>query len=321
LERKQITNNKNEKMKNENWTTANMPDLSGKVIIVTGGNSGLGYESVKVFAQKGAEVILACRSVEKGEAAKTEIMKNNPAGKIEVMNLDLMDLSSVKNFAVRFKENHSRLNVLLNNAGIMIPPYGLTKDGFESQIGTNHLGHFALTGQLIDLIVKTPKSRVVSTSSLAHKNGKMDFDNFMFDNGNGYTPMKAYGRSKLANLLFIYELQRLFAAKGIDSVAVVAHPGVSQTNLMRFVEGKFYYHLLKPLSSLILQSAAMGALPQLRAAVDPNVQGGDYYGPDGFNEMKGSPVKVKSIPASYNTEDAKQLWKLSEKLTGITYNF
>ena len=308
-------------MKNENWTTANMPDLSGKVIIVTGGNSGLGYESVKVFAQKGAEVILACRSVEKGEAAKTEIMKNNPAGKIEVMNLDLMDLSSVKNFAVRFKENHSRLNVLLNNAGIMIPPYGLTKDGFESQIGTNHLGHFALTGQLIDLIVKTPKSRVVSTSSLAHKNGKMDFDNFMFDNGNGYTPMKAYGRSKLANLLFIYELQRLFEAIGIDSVAVAAHPGVSQTNLMRFVEGKFYYHLLKPLSSLILQSAAKGALPQLRAAVDPEVKGGDFYGPDGFNEMKGFPVKVKSNPSSHNAGDAKRLWEVSEKLTGVSFNF
>jgi len=308
-------------MKNENWTTANMPDLSGKVIIVTGGNSGLGYESVKVFAQKGAEVILACRSVEKGEAAKTEIMKNNPAGKIEVMNLDLMDLSSVKNFAVRFKENHSRLNVLINNAGIMIPPYGLTKDGFESQIGTNHLGHFALTGQLIDLIVKTPKSRVVSTSSLAHKNGKMDFDNFMFDNGNGYTPMKAYGRSKLANLLFIYELQRLFEAIGIDSVAVAAHPGVSQTNLMRFVEGKFYYHLLKPLSSLILQSAAKGALPQLRAAVDPEVKGGDFYGPDGFNEMKGFPVKVKSNPSSHNAGDAKRLWEVSEKLTGVSFNF
>ena len=308
-------------MKNENWTTANMPDLSGKVIIVTGGNSGLGYESVKVFAQKGAEVILGCRSVEKGEAAKTEIMKNNPAGKIEVMNLDLMDLSSVKNFAVRFKENHSRLNVLINNAGIMIPPYGLTKDGFESQIGTNHLGHFALTGQLIDLIVKTPKSRVVSTSSLAHKNGKMDFDNFMFDNGNGYTPMKAYGRSKLANLLFIYELQRLFEAIGIDSVAVAAHPGVSQTNLMRFVEGKFYYHLLKPLSSLILQSAAKGALPQLRAAVDPEVKGGDFYGPDGFNEMKGFPVKVKSNPSSHNAGDAKRLWEVSEKLTGVSFNF
>lgn len=308
-------------MKNENWTTANMPDLSGKVIIVTGGNSGLGYESVKVFAQKGAEVILACRSVEKGEAAKTEIMKNNPAGKIEVMNLDLMDLSSVKNFAVRFKENHSRLNVLLNNAGIMIPPYGLTKDGFESQIGTNHLGHFALTGQLIDLIVKTPKSRVVSTSSLAHKNGMMDFDNFLFDNGKGYTPMKAYGRSKLANLLFIYELQRLFEAIGIDSVAVAAHPGVSQTNLMRFVEGKFFYHLLKPLSSLILQSAAKGALPQLRAAVDPEVKGGDFYGPDGFNEMKGFPVKVKSNPSSHNAGDAKRLWEVSEKLTGVSFNF
>ena len=308
-------------MKMIKWTIANIPDLTGKVIIVTGGNSGIGYESVKAFAQKGAEVILACRSVKKGEAAKAEIMKNNPAGKIEVMTLDLIDLSSVKNFADRFKENHSRLDVLLNNAGIMIPPYGLTKDGFESQIGTNHLGHFALTGLLIDLIVKTPGSRVVSTSSLAHKNGKMDFGNFLFDNGKDYTPMKAYGRSKLANLLFIYKLQQLFEANNFNSIAVAAHPGISQTNLMRFIEGKFYYRILKPLSSLFLQRAAMGALPQLRAAVDPNVKGGDYYGPDGFNEMKGFPVKVKSNNTSQKIEDAKKLWELSEKLTGVSFNF
>ena len=308
-------------MKNEKWTTADIPDLTGKVIIVTGGNSGLGYESVKAFAQNGAEVIMACRSVEKGEAARAEIMKNKPNGKIKIMPLDLMNLSSVSNFTDKFKENYNRLDVLLNNAGIMIPPYGLTKDGFESQIRTNHLGHFALTGLLIDLIVKTPKSRVVSTGSLAHKNGKMDFNNFLFDNGKGYTPMKAYGRSKLANLLFIYELQRRFEVNNINSIAVAAHPGVSQTNLMRFIEGKFYYRLLKPLSSFFLQSAAMGALPQLMAAVDNNVKGGDYYGPEGFNEMKGSPVKVKSIPASYNTEDAKKLWELSKKLTGINYNF
>jgi len=306
-------------MKNEKWTTENIPDLSGKVIIVTGGNSGIGYESVKAFSEKGAQVILACRSIEKGESAKAEIMKNNPTGKIEVMTLDLMDLSSVKNFAAKFKEKYNRLDILLNNAGIMIPPYGLTKDGFESQIGTNHLGHFALSGLLIDLLIKTPKSRVVSTSSIAHKNGKMDFESFLFDNGNGYTPMKAYGRSKLANLLFIYELQRRFETKNIESIAVAAHPGVAQTNLTRYVEGKFYYRILKPLSSIFLQSPAIGALPQIRAAVDPNVKGGDYYGPDGFNEMKGSPVKVKSSPASYNIDDAKKLWEISEKLTGINF--
>lgn len=308
-------------MKNENWTTIDMPDLSGKVIIVTGGNSGLGFESVKAFAQKGAEVILACRSEGKGNIAKEEILKNNPAGKIEVITLDLMDLSSVRNFAAKFKEHYSRLDVLLNNAGIMIPPYGLTKDGFESQTGTNHLGHFALTGLVMDLIVKTPKSRVVSTSSLAHKNGKMDFDNFLFDNGNDYTPMKAYGRSKLANLLFIYQLQKLFEAKGTGSIAVAAHPGVSQTNLMRFIEGKFYYRILKPLSSLFLQSAENGAMPQIRAAVDLNVKGGDFYGPDGFNEMKGFPVKVKSNDASHSAEDAVKLWEISEKLTNVNFKF
>lgn len=304
----------------EKWTIANIPDLLGKVIIVTGGNSGLGFESVKAFAEKGAEVILACRTIENGETAKIKIIKQNHTSKIVVMQLDLMDLSSIKSFATRFKENYNRLDILLNNAGIMIPPYGLTKDGFESQIGTNHLGHFALTGLLIDLIVKTPTSRVVSTSSLAHRSGKMDFDNFLFDNGKGYSPMKAYGRSKLANLLFIYHLQGIFEAKKIDSIAVAAHPGVSRTNLMRFIESKFYYRLLKPLSSLFLQSAAMGALPQLMAAVDPNVKGGEFYGPDGFNEIKGSPVKVESNEASHRIEDAMKLWKLSEKLTGIKFN-
>ncbi len=305
----------------EKWTTENIPDLSGKVIIVTGGNSGLGFESVKAFAEKGAEVILACRTIEKGENAKVKILNHNHTSKIVVMPLDLMDLSSIKRFVVRFRENYNRLDILLNNAGIMIPPYSLTKDGFESQIGTNHLGHFALTGLLIDFIIKTPKSRVVSTSSIAHKNGKMDFGNFLFDNGKGYTPMKAYGRSKLANLMFIYQLQRFFEEKNIASIAVAAHPGVSQTNLMRFIENKFYYRILKPLFSFLLQNPAKGALPQIRAAVDPNVQGGDFYGPDGFNEMAGFPVKVKSIIASYNTEDAKKLWELSEKLTGINYNF
>jgi len=304
----------------EKWTTANIPDLSGKVIIVTGGNSGLGFESVKAFAKKGAEVILACRTIEKGENAKVKILNHNHTSKIVVMPLDLMDLSSIKRFVVRFRENYNRLDILLNNAGIMIPPYSLTKDGFESQIGTNHLGHFALTGLLIDFIIKTPKSRVVSTSSIAHKNGKMDFGNFLFDNGKGYTPMKAYGRSKLANLMFIYQLQRFFEEKNIASIAVAAHPGVSQTNLMRFIENKFYYRILKPLFSFLLQNPAKGALPQIRAAVDPNVQGGDFYGPDGFNEMAGFPVKVKSIIASYNTEDAKKLWEISEKLTGINFN-
>jgi NAD(P)-dependent dehydrogenase (short-subunit alcohol dehydrogenase family) len=308
-------------MSKNNWTTNNIPDLTGKVIIVTGGNSGLGYESVKAFAEKGAEVILASRSFEKGEAAKTGILENNPKGQIKVRQLDLMDFTSIKKFASHFKEHYNRLDVLLNNAGIMTTPYFLTKDGLEAQNGTNHFGHFLLTGLLLDIIKDTPGSRVVNVSSNGHKYGKMDFDNLLFENGEGYTPMKSYSRSKLANLLFTYELQRHFEVNGIGSTAVAAHPGVSQTNLGRHIEDKLWFRLFRPLFELLTQSQAQGALPQIRASVDPAVKGGEYYGPDGFSEMTGHPVLIKSNKASHNLEDAKKLWEVSEKLTGIKYNF
>ena len=303
------------------WTTDNIPELNRKVIIVTGGNSGLGYEAVLAFANKGAEVILACRSVEKGNAAMAEIEKVNPSGKIIVKALDLMDLSSVISFSADIKLKYDQLDVLLNNAGIMMTPYKTTKDGFESQMGTNHLGHFTLTGLLIDLIKRTPKSRVVNVSSNAHKWGVMDFDNLLFENGKDYTPTKAYGRSKLSNLLFTYELQRLFNQHNIDSMAEAAHPGGSMTNLGKHLENKFWYKMLLPIAGLFTHSPANGALPQIRASVDPNVKPAEYYGPDGFNEMKGDPVLVKSNKASHNLEDAKKLWEVSEKLTGVKFEF
>jgi NAD(P)-dependent dehydrogenase (short-subunit alcohol dehydrogenase family) len=299
------------------WTKANIPDLTGKVIIVTGGNSGLGFESVKAFAEKGAEVILACRSEEKGDAAKNAIGKVD--GKIVIMSLDLMDLSSIKRFADGYKSKYTRLDVLLNNAGIMTAPYGLTKDSFESQVGTNHLGHFALTGLLSDLIIKTPGSRVVNVSSMAHKQGRMDFDNFLYEGGKGYSRIAAYGRSKLANLLFTYELQRRFEANGIDSISVAAHPGVSNTNLARHLEKYWWFKVLYPVFLPFAQGADKGALPQIRAAVDPHVKGGEYYGPDGFREMKGNPILVQSNKASHSREDARKLWDVSEKLTGVQY--
>jgi len=303
-------------MKKEKWTTENIPDLSGKVIIVTGGNSGLGYESVKAFAEKGAEVILTSRSPEKGENAKKEIGKSK--GKIVVMQLDLSDLNSIRKFSAEFHEKYKQLDVLLNNAGIMTTPYFLTKDGFEAQMGTNHLGHFALTGLLFDVIKKTPKSRIVNVSSSAHKQGKMDFNNLLFENGKDYSPIKAYGRSKLSNLLFTYELQRIMEENGIASIAVAAHPGVAQTNLARYLEGKFWFKFLMPVFKLISQSQSQGALPQIRASVDPNVKGGQYYGP--HRGMKGDPVIVESNAASHSEADAKKLWEVSEKLTGITFS-
>ncbi len=304
-------------MSKEKWTSENIPDLKGKVIIVTGGNSGLGFESVKAFAKNGAEVILTSRSLENGKAAKEKI--GHVKGNISILQLDLMDFSSIKDFADNFKKKYKRLDVLLNNAGIMTTPYFLTKDGLEAQNGTNHFGHFALTGLLFDLIKTTSGSRVVNVSSMAHKQGKMDFENLLFEDGKGYTPIKSYGRSKLMNLLFTYELQRKFEYQKIDSIAVAAHPGVSNTNLARYIEKKMYFKLLMPLMSPFMQEQDMGALPQIRASVDPNVKGGEYYGPDGFNEMKGYPVRVKSNPASHNIEDAKRLWEISEKLTGIKY--
>ncbi|MCG6187270.1 oxidoreductase [Maribellus maritimus] len=304
-------------MENGKWTGKNIPDLTGKVIVITGGNSGLGFESVKAFAQKGAEVILASRSMENGENAKSKIGETK--GKIVVMQLDLSSFESIKKFADDFKGKYTKIDVLLNNAGIMMTPYFTTKDGLEAQNGVNHFGHFALTGQLFELIKNTPNSRIVNVSSLAHKQGKVDFDNLLFKNGKDYSPTKSYGRSKLSNLLFTYELQRRMETAGVDAKAVSAHPGVSDTNLARYLEKKFLFKILKVLLNPFFQSAEMGALPQIRAAVDENVKGGEFYGPDGFREMKGHPVKVKSNEASHNFADAKKLWELSEKITGVTF--
>ena len=304
-----------------NWTIQNIPALTGKVVIVTGGNSGLGYESVKAFAMKDAEVILASRSLEKGEEARTAILQAVPEGKIQVMQLDLGDLESVRAFAADFKKKHKRLDILLNNAGIMMTPYFKTKDGFEGQFGTNHLGHFALTGLLFDLIQITPGSRIVNVSSGAHRNGVMDFDNLQFEDGKGYTPSKAYGRSKIANLLFTYELQRKLEASGSDTIALAAHPGIAMTNLARHMEGRLLFKILIPLFKRMAQDQAMGALPQLRASVDPGVKGAEYYGPDGKREWKGYPVVVQSNEASHNQQDAARLWEESERLTGVKYKF
>jgi NAD(P)-dependent dehydrogenase (short-subunit alcohol dehydrogenase family) len=303
----------------QNWTTKDIPSLTGKTVIITGGNSGLGFEAVKALSDKSALVILACRDLEKGEAAKEKIRQSNLTAKIEVMELDLMDLGSIHSFVAKFKNHHTHLDLLLNNAGIMMVPYQLTKDGFESQLGTNHLGHFALTGLLLDLLKKTPKSRVVNMSSIAHKQGEMDYDNLLFENGKGYSPMKAYGRSKLANLLFTFELQRFFETHKMDCIALAAHPGVSDTNLFQHIGTKWLMKILRPLFLFFIQPADMGVLPALRAAVDKHAKGSMYYGPDGKREMKGFPVVVEATQAAQNKESARKLWKQSEKLTGIVY--
>jgi NAD(P)-dependent dehydrogenase (short-subunit alcohol dehydrogenase family) len=220
-------------------------------------------------------------------------------GNISVLPLDLMDFSSIKSFTEKFQQKYKRLDVLLNNAGIMTTPYFLTIDGLEAQMGTNHFGHFALTGLLFSLLKNTPASRIVNVSSMAHKQGKMDF----------------------SNLLFTYELQRRMEASGIKGIAVASHPGVSSTNLFQYLEEKMIFKIFKPLISPFIQEQEMGALPQIRASVDEHVKGGEFYGPDGFNEMKGFPVFVQSNAASHNLEDARKLWEVSEKITGISYQF
>ncbi len=300
----------------ENWTTDNIPDLTGKVIIVTGANSGIGYEAAKEFARKGAQTILACRSMDKAQAALAKICSEIPDAQAVVMQLDLASLASIQQFVEDFISRYHRLDVLTNNAGIMQVPYTKTVDGFESQFGTNHLGHFALTGLLLDLIRSTPEARVVNVSSIGHHGGILDFDNLMYENGRGYDRQGAYARTKLANLLFTYELQRFFENNGIDAQALAAHPGLSNTPL---VDHNLLVKILRPLFGMLVQSAAMGALPTLRAAVDPDAKGGQYYGPDGRNEFGGYPVVVQSNGASHNLADARKLWEVSEELTGVRY--
>lgn len=303
----------------ENWTLEKIPDLTGKVIIVTGANSGIGFEAARVFARKGARTILACRTIEKGQAAMAQIKADCPDAKVELMCLDLASLESIHQFSEAFKAKYDRLDVLLNNAGIMMVPYRRTEDGFESQVGTNHLGHFALTGLLIDLLEKTPGSRIVNISSGGHRMGSMDFDNLLYNDGKDYSRMGAYGRSKLSNLLFTYELERRLEANGNNPIAVAAHPGLSVTHLADHFGGGHMKGLIHFFFQFMAQSAAMGALPGIRAAVDPDVKGGQYFGPDGPRERKGYPVLVESNQASHDEEDARHLWQVSEELTGVRY--
>ena len=303
----------------ENWTANKIPDLSGKVIIVTGANSGIGYESAREFTRKGAEVIVASRDPIKAERSILNIKEEIPGAKLEFIELNLANLDSVRKFAEKFKSKHNSLDILLNNAGIMLIPFGKTVDGFENTVGTNHLGHFALAGLLMDRLSTTPGARVVNVASNAHYGGEMDFNNLLFENKLGYTPMKAYSRSKLANLLFTYELQRRFQSRGYDVIAVAAHPGISATSLANHLFFNLISWLIQPVMKMVFQSSAMGALPSLRASVDPEALGGQYYGPDGKGEKSGYPIVVDSNSASKNEADARTLWQISEELTGIKY--
>ena len=303
-------------MSSPRWTARDIADLTGRHVVVTGANTGLGLETARVLAANGATVVLAVRNLDKGEAARADITASVPEADVSLQALDLASLASVRAASIDLHERFDAIHLLINNAGVMFTPESITEDGFELQIGVNHLGHFALTGLLLDLMLPVDGSRVVTVSSGAHKiRSTIDLENLA--GTNGYSRTAAYGRSKLANLAFTYELQRRLVAADAPTSALAAHPGGSNTELARNTPA-----LMRAAGLLFrpfMQSAAMGALPTLRAATDPTAIGGQYYGPDGIAEIRGHPVLVESTDRSHDQELQRGLWDASETLTGVTF--
>jgi NAD(P)-dependent dehydrogenase (short-subunit alcohol dehydrogenase family) len=301
----------------EQWTESNVPDQRGRVAVVTGANTGLGFDTARVLAERGATVVLAVRDTEKGKQAAQRISTAAPGADVTVAQLDLSSLASVRAAAAELRERYAGIDLLINNAGVMYTPRQKTADNFELQFGTNHLGHFALTGLLLDRITSVPGSRIVTVSSIGHRmRAKIHFDDLQWERS--YDRLQAYGQSKLANLLFTYELQRRLAATAAPTLAVAAHPGFSTTELARNSPAALRW-LVPVTAPLIAQSAAKGALPSLRAATDPDVLGGQYYGPGGPGELKGSPKLVTSSKQSHDADIQRRLWTVSEELTGVRF--
>lgn len=300
------------------WTENDVPDESGRLAIITGSNTGLGYDTARVLAARGAHVVMAVRDTAKGEAAAARIRNLTRGAEVTVHKLDLGSLASVKQAGAELASAYPRIDLLINNAGVMYPPKQTTADGFELQFGTNHLGHFALTGLLLGNLLPVEGSRVVVVASIAHNiKAKIDFDDLQWEKRK-YDRVASYGQSKLANLMFTYDLQRRLAAAKAKTIAVAAHPGVAATELVRHIPGAGLPGV-NWLSSKLLNSAEMGALPTLRAATDPSVKGGQYWGPDGFRELRGHPVLVDSTKQSKDLAVQERLWKVSEELTGVTF--
>jgi NAD(P)-dependent dehydrogenase (short-subunit alcohol dehydrogenase family) len=293
------------------WSEAEIPDQSGRAAVVTGANSGIGYETARALAAKGARVVLACRSEARGRDAEARLRAAVPGADARFEALDLGSLASVRAFAEKLRAAEPRLDLLVNNAGVMMTPYGRTADGFELQLGTNHLGHFALTGLLLDPLRATPRARVVNVSSAVHFVGRIDFDDL--DGERSYGRTRAYAQSKLANLLFTLELQRRFEAAGADALAAAAHPGSTRTGLQQHAP------LMRALVALFSQAPPEGALPTLRAATAPDVRGGDYFGPSRFGGMIGPPALARRSPRARDAAAARRLWQVSEERTGVRY--
>ncbi len=300
-------------------TDALIPDQTGRVALITGANSGIGLEAARMLASRGARVVLACRTRAKADAARESILVDAPTADVSLLDLDLSSLASVAEAAAEFSRSFGRLDLLVNNAGVMATPYQCTVDGFELQLATNHLGHVALTAHLLPMLLATRQSRVVNVSSLAHKMGKIDFDDLQSECR--YRAWGAYGQSKLANLLFTFELQRRLEEVGADTIAVAAHPGISDTNLAGSTGGMAgrLMILTQPFAKLFSQNAHAGALPTVRAATDPAVRGGEYYGPDGFMEQRGTPKRVEPNASARDASIAKRLWEVSVELTGVPF--
>jgi len=303
-------------MAQEDWTWTRIPDQTGRVAVVTGATSGTGFEAARILAACGATVVLACRNLPKAEAAARHIAALHPGARVERQALDLASLASVRAAAAAILARFDRLDLLLNNAGLMVPPYGKTEDGFELQIGTNHFGPFALTGLLLERLLATSGSRVVTMSSLVHRQGRIHFDDLHFDRD--YQPWAAYGQSKLANLLFTHELQRRLEAAGATTTSVAAHPGWARTELQRHA-GWIHWLRRVGVEALLSQDAFGGAQPLLRAATDPSVKGGEYFGPSGFQELKGAPVQVQASARSRDEGLQRWMWRRSEQSTGVVY--
>jgi NAD(P)-dependent dehydrogenase (short-subunit alcohol dehydrogenase family) len=303
----------------EKWTAADIPDQTGRTAVVTGANSGLGLAAARALAAAGAEVVLACRNMEKGEAAVASVRAELPAASVDLEELDLSSLASVRDFAARFEAERGGLDLLINNAGVMAPPRRETVDGFELQLGTNHLGHFALTGLLLGRMRGREDARVVTVSSTAHKFGRINFDNLQGERR--YFRWNAYGQSKLANILFARELDKRLRAAGSGIKSLAAHPGYSSTNLQSAAPPLLDRTVMRVTNLLVGQSAEMGALPELYAATRPNLGGGLFIGPDGFEEQRGHPKVVSPVRASRDEATAARLWDVSEELTGVSYEF
>ncbi|HJR25874.1 MAG TPA: oxidoreductase [Acidimicrobiales bacterium] len=303
------------------WTAADIPDQTGRTILITGANSGLGLRSAEALAAAGARVLMACRNAEKAAAAQKEVAAKATGPDPEVVSLDLSDLDDVARSADGLVAELGHLDVLLNNAGVMAVPLARTPQGYEMQMGTNHLGHFALTGRLLPLLLKSGAPRVVTVSSFGHKPGRIRFDDPNWEKGR-YHAWPAYFQTKLANLLFTAELDRQAREAGTKLVAAAAHPGYASTNLTASGPGSFSPFVRRGgelVDKVFGQSDAKGALPQLYAATMPDVEGNDYWGPDGFLEQRGHPTKVGRTRRAADADAAQRLWSLSEALTGVTF--